>query len=183
MDGRDDFHGPTAPQGDVKDTAVPYDGPLDPSAPPGTGALTAGNIAELVLPQFSGGGKGDVVAPGEDVLNATAQLFVDCGQVAETGRRKFEALGYPATGGWPMAAGQAAVYQAAAADHASKLELLARINAHLGDHVVPRVRDAYAKADEATDVTAAQVQQEMAPTVTQMQGLVSPAGSGGKSDA
>jgi hypothetical protein len=182
MDGREDLHGPEAPQEDVKDTAVSYDGPLDPSVSAGTGALTASNVAEINSPNFSGGNGNVVSAPSAAEFDLLIQYFLDCGRLLDDSHNTLAAALNAAAGGWPTAAATGLLLtkhrDAHAATTGKARDLMGSLAQTGGS-----IKGKYSDAGEATEVTAAQIQDALAPSVAQIQGINSSAEeSGAKSD-
>ncbi|MBW8792675.1 MAG: hypothetical protein JF597_03530 [Streptomyces sp.] len=184
MDGRDDFHGPEAPQEDVKDTAVGYDGPLDPTVSAGTGALAASNVAEINSPNFSEGNGHGVSVPSAHEFDLLIQHFLDCGRLLDDSHNTLVAALNAAAGGWPTAAATGLLLTKHRDAHAATTGKARDLMGSLAQTAIPATRDKYAHTGESTEVTAAQIQDLLAPSVAQIQGINSSAEeSGGKSDA
>ncbi|MFK0160424.1 hypothetical protein ACIQVK_51285 [Streptomyces sp. NPDC090493] len=180
MDGRDDLHGPEAPKEDVKDTATAYDGPLDPSVPEGSAAITGSGDPDFGTVSFTGGSSGIISAPGSDFSKVQEYLLHLAG-ISDDTTNMLLALPDVAAGGWPTAYALAAQYANSAQGHVTSFESLSNALNSSRDNMGV-IGGNYAKT---SDVTAAQVEQAMTPTASQIpniNGTAAGSGSGGKSD-
>ncbi|MGW1617737.1 hypothetical protein [Streptomyces sp. NPDC002172] len=179
MDGRDDLHGPEAPKEDVKDTATPYGGPLDPSVPEGSAAITGSADPDFGTVSFAGGNSGIISAPGSD-FSKVQEYILHLAGIADDTSNMLSALPNVAAGGWPTAYQTAEQYANSAQAHVTSFDSLTNaLNSSYDNMGVIG-----GKYKNTSDVTAEQVEQVMTPTASQISNINgNVASSDGKSDA